>query len=224
MTDSGEHGAPAGERKPQKWPLCSDADEFLYAESEFIITRHALPHRAVWGMVYNPAEGRWLIRQTDSVTGFWDVSCGDHVLIVDSRPESYDDAYARALHALLGLETAWLSRAEAETGGIVLAGERTLTIDMGYSKEYNWTFSWQRRSLHLEREHVHIYLTLYAGDVAAVSAASPGVFEWANAERIWRETETSNSTTALAHAFARCQRFVSQVDVQVGDAPDDASE
>jgi len=213
-----DYRAPTPQSKPQKWPLCSDEDEFLYAESSNIIIQHSLPHRAVWGMLYSPARSRWLVKRPDAATGIWDASCCDHVLMVDSEPEPYDAAYARALRDAYGLETGWVGPPAVARGRITLEAGQVLSVDLGYSKEYNWTFTWER-SLHLEREHVHMFLTLYDGEVSVSPGPSSASLDWAAPGSIQAEIDANNCTSALTHTFARCRSFVNQIGLGTSDSP-----
>ena len=198
--------------QPAKWPLCSDANEFLYAESAAIITQHSLPHRAVWGMLHSPARNRWLVRRQEDLGGFWDISCGDHVVVVGRQPETYQEAYARALRTLYSLETAWIDRAEAERGRLSAPSGKLVTVDLGYSKEYNWTLT-RERELHLEREHVNIFLTICDGDVTL--RANNASTCWVTADQMRSEIDANNCVGALIHAFELCMRFVRRYDLRL---------
>ncbi len=218
MKKTSDLRASLSDWKPQKWPLCSDDDEFLYAESDAIINQYSLPHRAVWGMLYSPTRYLWLVRRSDFLPGFWDAPCQNHVLIVSNEPESYTDAYRRVLREALGLATEWMEKAAAECTGVSLPSGQALTVDLGYSKEYNWMFT-QERSLRLEREHVHMFLTLFDGDIKPARSSTPAL-EWITAERVQNEILANNCTNALAHTFARCRTFAGQITLRAADAPE----
>jgi hypothetical protein len=210
----------------ERYPVVDDENRFLYCAERSAIEQGALPHRVVWGMVYSPARGAWLVQWRRPTKFFcpneWDVSCAGHVNCVDGGPEAYADAYRREMSEELGLCTRFV--APEEWGRIHPQDlvHSPLSMDIGPSKEYHLypTPGGQRV---WAKEHARLFVSLYDGLVALGPAAEPQAIAWLTAQQIVDELiAPGRATLALAMMLERCGAFIrDMLGIDAGAAADE---
>ena len=195
---------------PPLRPVVTDDDVFLRCATRDEIETDSLPHRVVWGMVYSPTSGTWLVQRRrfdkDVCPGQWDMSCAGHVDCVAGEPESYAEAYHRELLEELGLESE-LESLEGLCARFSLRSQACVpTAEIGRSREYH-RLPTPDGSERLEREHVRMYLSLYDGPVSLDPFGEPQAIAWMARERIASElVDCGRGTPGLALMIDRCWR------------------
>jgi 8-oxo-dGTP pyrophosphatase MutT (NUDIX family) len=189
-------------------PVVTDDDLFLRCTDVHTIIEHALPHRTVWGMVFNPRQRLWLVQwrrpDKDVCPNLWDISCGGHVDCVAGAPEAYAVAYERELREELGLRARFL-RGAPPSGESAQDPETALTLDLGHTREYH-VYPGQGGKTQLEREHVQMFLSLYDGAVTLLPDGEPQGLAWMSGEKIREQLlYRERATPGLEIMLRRCE-------------------
>jgi len=193
-------------------PVVTDDDAFLRCTDVHTIVRHALPHRTVWGMVFSPKQGLWLVQwrrpDKDVCPDMWDISCGGHVDCISGAPETYAMAYSRELREELGLGACFVPRF-SPGGAAADKPDAVPTIDLGHAREYH-VYPARGAKTQLEREHVQMFLSLYDGPVTLMPDGEPQGLAWLSSEQISEQfVSHERATPGLESMLRRCETVLS---------------
>jgi isopentenyldiphosphate isomerase len=192
-------------------PVVDEQDLWLRCAEPECIRRAVSAHRVVWGMVYSPRAGRWLVQRRrldkDVCPGLWDMSCAGHVDCRGGAPESYGEAYQRELQEELGLTTT-LVEARCLVATQALATQAPATsAPLGITRQFR-QYPGQGGMVE-EHEFAGMFLTLWDGPVLLGAASEPMAIAWFTELEICQELiATKMATPGLAIMLSNCDALV----------------